>query len=217
MNSVNSILAQTVNNVLVSVGHFIPRFISGLIVLLIGIILATFVKQVILELFKFIKLDTLLKRYGVPETKEVDWTNVIAELLRWFIIILFLIPAAEVWGLGQFVQILNNLLLYLPNVFIAVLLLLVGFAVSKIVYDLIRASVHGVSAGTNETIAMVGRWAVLVFAFLIALNQLGIASDLIRILFTGFVAMLAIAGGLAFGLGGQAAAKELIAKMRKRM
>lgn len=217
MNNVNDMLSSTVNSVVFSITNFIPRFISGLIVLLIGIILATFLKQILLELFKFIKLETLLKRYGVPESEGVNWSNILSELVRWFIIVLFLVPTADVWGLGRFTEILNNFLLYLPNVFIAVLLLLVGFAVSKLVHDLLRASVHGLSANTARTIALVGRWAVLVFVFLIALNQLGIASDLIRILFTGLVAMFAIAGGLAFGLGGQDAARTLLEKLRKKM
>jgi hypothetical protein len=121
------------------------------------------------------------------------------------------------WGLGRFVDVLNNLLLYLPNVFIAVLLLLVGFVVSKLVYDLLIASVRGLSRDSAKGIAMVGRWAVLIFVFLVVLNQLGIASDLIRILFAGIVAMVALAGGLAFGLGGKEAAKDIIEKLRKRL
>ena len=64
---------------------------------------------------------------------------------------------------------------------------------------------------------MVGRWAVLIFVFLVVLNQLGIASDLIRILFAGIVAMVALAGGLAFGLGGKETARDIIERLRKRL
>src|SRR5690606_857266 len=124
-------------------------------------------------------------------------------LARWFVIIIFLIPTADIWGLGQFVVILNNFLGYLPNILIAVLLLLVGFVVSQLVHDLLLASIQGVSQASARTIAVVGKYSVVVFAVLIALNQLGIASDLIRILFAGIVAMVALAGGLAFGLGGK--------------
>lgn len=216
MGDLNSMIPATINSVIISIANFIPRFISGLIVLLIGIILATFLKQILLELFKFIKLEAMLKRYGIPESEGISWPNILSELVRWFVIILFLVPTADVWGLGRFTEILNNLLLYLPNVFIAVLLLLVGFAVSKLVYDLLRASVHSVSPEIAKTIALVGRWSVLIFVSLVALNQLGIASDLIRILFTGIVAMFALAGGLAFGLGGRDAAKDLLDKLRKK-
>lgn len=220
MNSVNEVLTVTLNNTLASITSFIPRFITGLIVLLIGIIIASFLKQIVIQLFKLIKLDTMLEKYGVPKNKgseAVSWTAVLAELLRWFVIVLFLVPTADVWGLGRFSEVLNGLLTYLPNVFIAVLLLLVGFVVSRLVHDLLLASIRGVSEDFAKTVAVVGRWAVLIFVFLVVLNQLGIASDLIRILFAGVVAMLAIAGGLAFGLGGKDAAKELLSKIAKKL
>lgn len=218
MNGVNNILQDTVNNTLATLAAFIPRFISGLIVLLIGIILATFLKSVLLEVFKFIRLNSLLKRYGLPESKEgVDWANILAEIVRWFIIVLFLIPTSDIWGLGRFVEVLNGLLLFLPNVFVSVLLLIVGFVVARLVYDLILASVRGLSKDSARTVALVGRWAVLIFVFLVVLNQLGIASDLIRILFGGIVAMVALAGGLAFGLGGKETAREILEKLKKKI
>lgn len=197
---------------------FLPRFVSGFIVLLVGIIIGAFLKQVVVEIFKFLKVETFLRKYGVPESKAgADWGTILGELVRWFVVILFIVPVAEVWGLGKFVQVLNGLLLYLPNVFVAVLLLLVGFVISRLVFDLIHASLRGVSKNASNTVANVGRWAVIVFVFLVVLNQLGIASDLIRILFGGFVAMVALAGGLAFGLGGRDAAKEIIEEVRKKL
>jgi hypothetical protein len=216
MNNVNNVLGNTINNTLATIGAFLPRFISGLIVLILGIIIASFLKQIILQLFKFIKLEAMLKKYGVPETKEgVNWSNILAELIRWFVIILFLVPTAEVWGLGKFVEVLNGLLAFIPNVIIAVLLLLVGFVIARLVYDVLRASLHGLSPESARNVARAGKWAVLVFVFLVVLNQLGIASDLIRILFGGIVAMIALAGGLAFGLGGKDTAAEILEKIKK--
>jgi hypothetical protein len=218
LNGVNNILQDTVNATLTNVTSFVPRFISGLIVLLIGIIIATFLKQILIELFKFIRLNAILKKYGVPESKEgMDWANILSELVRWFVIILFLVPTSDIWGLGKFVEVLNGLIAFLPNVIVSVLLLIVGFVVARLVYDLILASVHGLSKDTAKTVALVGRWAVLVFVFLVVLNQLGIASDLIRILFGGIIAMIAIAGGLAFGLGGKESAREVLEKIKRKI
>lgn len=217
--SVNEIFTATLNNTLFQIAQFIPRFLTGLIILLIGLIIASFVKQVLVQLFKFIKLDQLLERYGVPEKRGVEgvsWTGFLAELARWFVIILFLVPTADTWGLGQFAVILNNLLGYLPSVLVAVLLLLVGFVVGRLVHDLLLASIQGVSKESARTIAVVGQYSVIVFAILIALNQLGIASDLIRILFAGVVASVALAAGLAFGLGGRDSAKEILEKILKK-
>lgn len=219
-DSVNQALVATLNNTLAQVGFYLPRLLSGLIVLLIGLIIASFAKQVLLQLFKLVKLEMLLEKYGVPETRGkegVSWTGFLAELVRWFVIILFLIPTADIWGLGQFVVILNNLLAFLPNILVAVLLLLVGFVVGRLVHDLLLASVTGVSKDSARTVAVVGQYSVVVLAILIGLNQLGIASDLIRILFAGVVAAISLACGLAFGLGGKEVARDVLNKLSKRL
>lgn len=218
MQNINDTLLTTLNTSMQAIIAFAPKFLLGLIFLIIGIIIAAFVKQILTELFRFFKLETYLAKYGVPESRDgAQWSTIVAEIARWFVIIAFLIPTADVWGLGRFASVLDGLLGYLPNVFVAVLLLLVGFVISRLVHDLVQASVHGVSRESAKSVALIARYAVLVFVFLVVLNQLGIASDLIRILFSGIVAMLAIAGGLAFGLGGKDAARDTIEKLRKRV
>lgn len=218
--SINELFTATINNALASAAQFIPGFVTGLIVLLIGLIIASFVKQILTQVFRVVGLESFLQKYGVPSAKAkegVSWTEILSELARWVVIVVFLIPAADIWGLSQFVVILNGFLAYLPNVVIAVLILLVGFVVSRLTHDVLLASIHGVSQDVARTVAVVGRYAVLVFAVLVVLNQLGIASDLIRILFAGFVAMLALAGGLAFGLGGRDVAKEMLTRLLRRL
>jgi len=218
MQNINDTLLTTLNTSMQAIIAFAPKFVLGLIFLIIGIILAAFLKQILTEIFRFFKFETYLAKYGVPESKDgAQWSTIVAEIARWFVIVAFLIPTADVWGLGRFASVLDGLLSYLPNVFVAVLLLLVGFVISRLVHDLVQASVHGVSKESAKSVALIARYAVLVFVFLVVLNQLGIASDLIRILFSGIIAMLAIAGGLAFGLGGKDAAKDTIEKLRKRV
>lgn len=215
---VGQTLLTSLNNGLFAVVSFVPKFVAGLIVLLIGIIVASIVKQVLTEAFKALRIESFLHRYGVPEAKEeFTWTNILAEIARWFVILIFLIPTTDVWGLPQVVTVLNTFLLYLPNVFVAAIIMLVGLVFAKLSHDVVLASIRGVSENTASTVASVTRWAVVVFAVLATLSQLGIAADLIRILFTGFVAMLAIAGGIAFGLGGQDAAKDTLENLRRRL
>lgn len=218
MQGSNNVLIATLNDSVATIIAFIPRFLSGLIILLIGIIIATVLKQVVREGLRMLKFETFIRRYGVPESKETaNWSTILSEITRWFVIIVFLLPTADVWGLGKFAEVLSSLLLFLPNLLISILLLLVGFVISKLVYDLLMASLSGLTTDNARAIAVIGRWAILIFAFLVVLNQLGIASDLIRIILSGIVAMFALAGGLAFGLGGQDAAKELIEKFKKRV
>lgn len=209
---------NSINTAFLAVASFIPKFVAGAILLLIGIIIASILKQLVIELFKAIKLEAFLHKYGVPEAKdEFTWTNLLAEIVRWFVIVLFLIPTADIWGLPQIVAVLNTFLFYLPNVFVAAIIGLVGFVFARLAHDIILASTRSISPDSARTIASVARWAVTVFVILAVLNQLGVASDLIRILFTGFVAMIAIAGGIAFGLGGKDSAKETIDTIRKKL
>ena len=217
MPNVGQIVATSLNNALLGIAIFIPKFVAGLVVLLIGIIIATVLKQVLVGVFKALKVETYLKRYGVPELKEeFTWTNILAEIVRWFVIIIFLIPTADIWGLPQIITILNEFLVYLPNVFVAAVIALVGFVFARLSHDVILASTKGIDPQTSNAIATITRWAINIFVLLAVLSQLGVAADLIRILFTGMVAMIAIAGGIAFGLGGQGTARDVVEGVRKR-
>ncbi len=211
-------LLLSLNNGLAVVVSFVPKFIGGLVILLIGIIIASILRQVVVEILKALKVETILKRYGVPEVKEeFTWTNLLAEIVRWFVVIVFLIPTTDIWGLPRVVTVLNQFLLYLPNVFVAAIIALIGFVFAKLSHDVILVSTNRLSVETASAVASITRWAVSVFVILAVLNQLGVASDLIRILFTGFVAMLAIAGGIAFGLGGQSNAKEVLDAIKRKL
>lgn len=211
-------LLESLNNGLAVIVSFLPKIIAGTVVLLIGIIIASILKQLVMGIFKVLRIESFLKKYGVPEAKEeFSWSNIFSEIVRWFVIIIFLLPTADIWGLPRVVTILNEFLLYIPNVLVAAIIAVVGFVLGSLAHDLILASIKGMSLSTASSIASITRWAVNVFVILAVLNQLGVATDLIRILFTGFVAMLAIAGGIAFGLGGQNSAKDVVEELRKKL
>lgn len=218
MTDIGTVLFASLNTGLLAIVSFVPKFAAGAVILVVGIIVASIFKQLLNEVFKTLKVEALLHKYGVPEMKEeFSWSNILSEIVRWFVIVVFLIPTADVWGLPQIITVLNQFLLYVPNVFVAAIIALVGFAFARIVHDVVLASSHGVSKDAARGIASVARWAIAVFVILAVLNQLGVASDLVRILFTGFVAMLAISGGIAFGLGGQGAAKDVIDEVKKKL
>jgi len=218
LNEIGDTLVTSLNNDLQAVISFIPRFVAGLVVLLIGIIVASVVKQLVLSFFKSLKIEFYLRRYGVPEMRpEYSWGNILSEIGRWFVIIVFLVPTADVWGLPRIGNLLNELLLYIPNVFVAAVIGLVGFVLAKLAHDVVLASVKGLTADTANGLATVTQWAISIFVILVVLDQLGVASDMLRILFTGIVAMLALAGGIAFGFGGQDTARDILGIIRKRL
>lgn len=217
-SDVTSSFIQSLNQGLSSTAAFLPSFITGIIILLIGIILASIVKRIVIEVLNALKVETYFKKYGIPEAKkEFSWTNILSEIARWFVIVLFLIPTADIWNLPQITTILNTFLLYLPNVFVAAIIGLVGLVFARLTADIILASTRGLSPEASRTAASIARVAITVFVLLAVLNQLGVAQDLIKILFTGFVAMFALAGGIAFGLGGQDTARIILEGIRKKL
>lgn len=216
--NVGSSLYNSLNAGFMAAVTFIPRVLIGIIILLIGIILGAIVKRIFIEILNAMRVESYLRRYGVPEArKELSWTNILSEIARWFVVILFLIPTAEIWQLSQVVTLLNTFLLYLPNVFVAAIIALVGLVFAQLAHDVVQASTREISPEVAQTTASIARWSIIIFVTLAVLNQLGVAQDLIKILFTGFVAMIALAGGIAFGLGGQDAARSLLEELRKGM
>lgn len=211
---VNTIITDTFQKII----SYLPVFTSGFLVALSGFIVAGIMKKIIYTFLRFIRIEILLEKARLIERSEVHlWMEILTEVLRWTIIILFLIPAFEIWGLTRASSVLNQFLFYLPNVLVAVLIAFFGLVVSNLSAQFILSSVKTLGTQTAKTFSVVVKWLVLFLSMLIVLNQLGVAQDLIKIFFTGIVAMFALAGGLAFGLGGKDVAKELLDELRKKI
>ncbi len=210
---VNGILLQFFQRLV----GYLPSFFGGLIIFLIGLILASLFKRLLLSVFSFFKLSSILQKMRLMNKNEVNvWEEVLAEVLRWTVVVLFLIPALEVWGLSRATAVLNQFLFYLPNVIIAVIIGFVGLIASNLVSDIVKQSINSIGSASAQTLALFSKWVIVFFTILIVMNQLGVAQDLIRILFTGIIAMIALAGGLAFGLGGKETAKATLEEVVKR-
>jgi hypothetical protein len=218
MVSVPGLIASIISNFFTGIAVYLPTFIAGLIVLLIGLVIAEIIKQSILGLSDLVKVEKWAADAKLASAHDIKvWPRLLAELLRWTVVILFLVGAVEVWGVKSVGEVLNQLLLYLPNVFVAVVMGLVGMVVGNLLYDIVRHGAKGVGHTSGGTIATMARYVVFVFTGLLVLHQLGVAADLIQILFTGIVAMLALAGGLAFGLGGQDTAKKILKELTEKL
>lgn len=198
--------------------NYLPDFFGGVLILIIGLILSSVFKKVLLTLFSFFRLETVLEKTKLAERREVKlWEEILAETLRWTIIVLFLIPTLEAWGLSRATVVLNQFLFYLPNVIVAVIISFIGIIVSNLAADLVKHSIRTLGSASANTLSVFAKSSIIFFTILIVMNQLGVAQDLIRILFTGIVIMLALAGGLAFGLGGKDIAQKLLEELHKKI
>ena len=122
--------------------------------------------------------------------------------------------ATDILHLVQVTSFLNSIVLYLPNVIVAAVIMAVAFLVGSFTYAVIKGSTKIAGIVSATLLATIAKWAIVIFGLLAALIQLGVASSLINTIFIGFVAMLALAGGLAFGLGGKDEAALILKKLR---
>lgn len=205
-------------NILQRIINYIPNLIGGILILLIGVVLSSILKRILVALFNFFKIGAILQRLKLMSKQEVRlWTESLAEILRWTVVILFAVPALEVWGLNGATVILNQVLFYLPNVIVAIIIGFFGVIVSNLLSDIVKNGAKNFSDSSANVLAAVTKWILLFFTILAILNQLGVAQDLIRILFSGIMAMIALAGGLAFGLGGKDIAAEILQELRGKL
>jgi hypothetical protein len=217
-NSVTSALSDS----LVATANLLPKLLIAIIIFIIGVIIAALLRAALMRLLNAINFEKILESTGIPQALKkaetsLTITGLLGELLRWFIILIFLIPSVDQLGLGAVNDVLKSLLLYIPNVAVAVIIVSIGAVFAKIARDFVTATATGLGTQAAQIVGEVARWAIIVFALLAALNQLGVAKDLIRILFTGFVLMVALAGGLAFGLGGKNPAERILTKFLDRI
>nr|MBA2678348.1 small-conductance mechanosensitive ion channel [Ktedonobacteraceae bacterium] len=141
---------------------------------------------------------------------KADAAGILGKLTYWFIFLIFLVPAVDSLGLTTVSNLLGQVIGYLPNVFVAILVLFLGTLAATFVADLVRGATASARIGNPNIFANIARFAILGFVALIALEQLQIASSLLNILFTAIVGSTALAFGLAFGLGGQDAARKYL-------
>ncbi len=202
-----------------AVANFVPLFIGAIVIFIIGWIVASALGRLVAEVVKALRVDALLSQLEVEKALERGGVRLnsgafIGALVKWFLIIVFLLAAVNILGLSQVSDFLRQVLFYIPNVVVAALILVIAVKVAEVVERATRSSVE--AAGLRG--AMVGvvvRWAIWVFAVIAALLQLGVATVLLQTVVTGIVAMLALAFGLAFGLGGKDAAASFIERTRR--
>ena len=217
------VLNTSFQNLWTGVILFIPNLIVAIVILAIGWAIGVAIGKAITHLIKVIKFDEALRRAGFESVIKRSGLNLnsghfLGSLVKYFTIVVFLIASFDVLGLNQVTAFLQQVVIgYLPQLIIAVLILLVGAVVGDVLSRIVVASARTASLSQANFLGTVSRWAVWVFAILVALSQMGIAGAFIQTLFTGFVVAVSLALGLSFGLGGQAAAARSIEKFQNEI
>ncbi len=202
---------------------FVPSLLGAVILFIIGWIVGSIIGKAIAQVLGALKLDKLFESAGANDLMnraglKLNVGGFMGGLVKWFVIVVFLMASLEVMGLTQVNDFLREaVLFYLPKVIIASLVLIIATVISDTMKKLVEASARAANVRSANMLGSVVKYAIWTFAFIIALSELGIASAFMQILFTGLIAALAIACGLAFGLGGKEAASRTIDRFSSDM
>lgn len=202
---------------------FVPNLIIAIIVFIVGWVVGSVVEKALANVIGALKLDRLFQSAGVSDVLakadiKLSVGGFIGGIIKWFIVIVFLMTSLEVVGLTQVNEFLSEVVLrYLPQVVIAALVLILATVISDAMRRIITGSAKAANVRSANMLGTIAHYAIWTFALIIALSQLGVAPQFMQILFTGIIAMLAIAGGLAFGLGGKEAASKAIDRVKDQM
>ena len=204
------------------VALFLPRFIAAVVVFLVGWLIAELLGKLAFHVVRVLHLDNALAKVGFRQAWEksgfrLNTPMLFYELVKWFFVVVFLMAATNILGLGQVSEFLRTVVFYIPNVIVAMVILLIGILVAKFLEGLVKASVRAAGLMSANFLGALTKWAVFVFSLLIALAQLKVADDIIKIVITGLIAASALAMSLAFGLGGVKHAEQMLGDLKRRI
>ncbi len=195
-----------------------PAILGGVLLLLLGFIIASSLKGLAVAFLKRIRLNQVLKRLGLDATLSkidvsFDAINFFGDIIKWFFIFVFLMASSEVMGLTQFSQFLERVIEYFPNIFIAFLMFVVAAFIADFSKKIVVGTLEKERIVYSKFLGRSIHWGIWFFALLAILYQLQITPSLILVIFIGMVTAISIAIGIAFGLGG----KDLAAKILKEL
>lgn len=199
---------------------FVPALVGAILVFFIGLVVAAALGKFAEKIFSTLRFDKAAEKLRLPDYfgkagVQVKISKFFGELIKWFLVLVFLMAATDILKLDQVSGFLNSVILYIPNIVIATIILSVTFLFANFVYHAVRSSTKIAGVMSASLLATLIKWSVIIFGILAALIQLGIAVSLVNTIFIGLVAALSLAIGLAFGLGGKEEAAMMLRKIRE--
>ncbi len=217
MTTVTNWSAGFITGLTAGLAHFfgaIPNILGALILLIIGWIIAGIVGGLVTKLCQGIHVDTVGDRVGVNDFLEKSGSklrasSIIGEIVKWVVRLVFIEMAAEQLGMPQISLIINQILGFIPNIIVAMVILGVGAFLGQLLGGIVRGAASEAKIANAALLSKLTSGAVMAFAIIAALNELNVAPVVVNTLYIGLVAALALALGLAFGLGGRDTAARL--------
>ncbi len=198
------------------------EIISAIIILIIGAIFASEVSKLVKKIIDKIGADKALDKTGAKKYIKkggikLSISDLISWLVKWFFMLLALMFAIDYLNLPQATEFLGNVLSYLPSIMAALVIFTIGLVISQMVYEAISGVGAATGIKTYNVAAILAKWIIAVMSMLVVVEQVGIGSQILQLFAVGNSIMFAIAGGIAFGLGGQYHAKEILDDVKNKI
>lgn len=196
---------------------FLPALVGAVLILVVGWLFSGLIARLTERGLKAVGLEAAVERAGIGDFirrsgTRLTTSGVIAALIKYFVFLIFVQAAANVIGIPQLTDIINRIILFIPNVIVAMAIIVVGSFIAKFLSGLVRSSVSELGVGNPNLLATLTNYIVIGFAVIAAIDQLGIAATLVNTLLIGLIGSVALAIGLAFGLGGRDVAAQITQK-----
>ena len=210
------VLSQSFQNLFYGLVAFIPNLVVAIVIFIVGWLVGVGLGRVVTQILNSLRVDQALKSTGLEHVLsragfELSSGRFLGFLVKWFFIIVFLVAALDVLHLATVNLFISEVVLgYLPQVIVAVLILLVAAVIAEAARRVVEGSAKAASLHAAGFLGKVAQYAIWIFALLAALAQLNVATAFVQTLFTGVVIAVSLAVGLAFGLGGQVAAARYL-------
>ncbi|HBG28424.1 MAG: hypothetical protein A2Y10_11000 [Planctomycetes bacterium GWF2_41_51] len=217
----NALIIEPVRQMLTRIMAYLPVLLGALIILIVGWIVAKTIRRLVDWLLKAVRFDMLADKAGTSEilrkgNMDVSARRLVSGIVYWLIIIMVLVMTVDALGLPKASDVLASLFAYIPKVIAALLVLIVAMFLANFISGIVRTAAGNANLPKPEILAAISRWAIIIFAVTIALEQLGIAPLLVTATFNIILGGIVLALALAFGLGGKDAAAKYLEEVRQK-
>lgn len=201
---------------------FLPRLLGSVLVVLIGVIIARTIRGLLISSLRRLQLSSNLEKTPLGQflhNTEIKNTAevIVSNIVYWILMLFVAYTAVTVLGLDTASNLLNQVLLYIPKIFSALLILIFGVLIAGVAEAFVKGLVKSVDPHTGRLFGKITSYLIIVLTSMAAISELGIAQQFILILFTGFVVAVSLALGLAFGLGSKTTVERIMIEWSDRM
>lgn len=200
---------------------FVPQLLAAMILLFVGWLFAKIVRNAFSKILVLLKFDEIAKKTGIDAflrqgNIQIPLSGILSMLVYWLILLVVIVTVANSLGLTAVASLFNRVVFYLPNIFVAVLVILFGSLIARFLNRLIFAYLNNLSVNGALTLSTMAEYAILVFVLLVALEQLQIGTHLLLAAFQISFGAIGLAFALAFGLGGRDWAAGVIKRLTEK-